>query len=214
MAMGLVALGLAAITGDSSARYVYEQQPAKFAAMEGVYKTQRHAPVTIGGIPSDSEHRVLYGIEVPGLLSFLATFDVNAEVRGLDTFAPDARPNPVLVHLSFDTMAGLGILCGLLSMAFWALALARRRIPLSRPLLAGLVVAGPASVVAMEAGWFVTEFGRQPWIVYGILRTSDAVTSAPGLGPTFVAFTVVYVGLALTTARLLLLLAERGRTAR
>ncbi len=214
MAMGLLALGLAAITGDASARYVYEQQPAKFAAMEGVYRTQRGAPITLGGIPSDSQHRVLYGIELPGLLSWLAAFDVNAEVRGLDSFPPADRPNPVLVHLSFDTMVGLGTLLGLLSLAFWALALARRRVPVHRPLLAGLVVAGPASVVAMEAGWFVTEFGRQPWIVYGILRTSDAVTSAPGLGPTFAAFTVVYAGLAVTTARLLLLLGERGRVAR
>jgi cytochrome d ubiquinol oxidase subunit I len=214
MAMGLLALGLAAITGDASARYVYEQQPAKFAAMEGVYRTQRGAPITLGGIPSDSQHRVLYGIELPGLLSWLAAFDFNAEVRGLDSFPPADRPNPVLVHLSFDTMVGLGTLLGLLSLVFWALALARRRLPVQRLLLAGLVVAGPAAVVAMEAGWFVTEFGRQPWIVYGILRTSDAVTSAPGLGPTFAAFTIVYAGLALTTARLLLLLGERGRAAR
>jgi cytochrome d ubiquinol oxidase subunit I len=214
MATGLLALGLAAITGDASARYVYEQQPAKFAAMEGVYRTQRGAPVTLGGIPSDSQHRVLYGIEVPGLLSWLATFDVNAEVRGLDSFPLADRPNPVLVHLSFDTMVGLGTLLGLLSLAFWALALARRRLPLQRPLLVGLVVAGPVSVVAMEAGWFVTEFGRQPWIVYGILRTSEAVTSAPGLGVSFAAFTIVYAGLALTTARLLLLLGERGRAAK
>ena len=214
MAMGFLALGLAAITGDASARYVYEQQPAKFAAMEGVYRTQRAAPITIGGIPSDSRHRVLYGLELPGLLSLLAAFDLNAEVRGLDSFPPADRPNPVLVHLSFDTMTGLGVLLGLLALAFWALALARRRVPLHRPLLAGLVVAGPAAVVAMEAGWFVTEFGRQPWIVYGILRTSDAVTSAPGLGPAFAAFTVVYAGLALTTARLLLLLGERARAGR
>jgi cytochrome d ubiquinol oxidase subunit I len=182
--------------------------------MEGVYRTQRAAPITIGGIPSDSEHRVLYGIELPGLLSWLAAFDINAEVRGLDSFPPGDRPNPILVHAAFDTMTGLGVLLGLLGMAFSALALWRRRVPVHRPLLAGLVVAGPAAVVAMEAGWFVTEFGRQPWIVYGVLRTSEAVTSAPGLGPAFAAFTVVYAGLALTTARLLLRLAERGRIAR
>jgi cytochrome d ubiquinol oxidase subunit I len=89
----------------------------------------------------------------------------------------------------------------------------RRRIPLWPPLLWALVAAGPASVIAMEAGWFVTEFGRQPWIVYGILRTTDAATTAPALGPTFVIFFVIYIGLAVTTARLLALQAKRNRAA-
>ena len=85
---------IAGITGDSSARFVYQAQPAKFAAMEGLYVSQRGAPITIGGIPSDSEHRVLYGIQIPHGLSWLATFDLNAPVRGLDSFPPDQRPNP------------------------------------------------------------------------------------------------------------------------
>ena len=213
MAMGLLAVGLAGITGDSSARFVYQAQPAKFAAMEGLYVSQRGAPITIGGIPSDSEHRVLYGIQIPHGLSWLATFDLNAPVRGLDSFPPDQRPNPVLVHLAFDSMVGLGTLLGFLALLFWGLVIRRRRLPLWRPLLLGLVLAGPASVAAMEAGWFVTEFGRQPWIVYGILRTTDAATSAPALGPTFVIFLAIYVGLAITTARLLLASARHSREA-
>src|SRR5207237_4886335 len=100
-----------------------------------------------------------------------------------------------------------------LALLFWGLVIRRRRLPLWRPLLLGLVLAGPASVAAMEAGWFVTEFGRQPWIVYGILRTTDAATSAPALGPTFVIFLAIYVGLAITTARLLLNQARRNRGA-
>lgn len=213
MAMGLVAVGLAGITGDSSARFIYQAQPAKFAAMEALYHDQNGAPITLGGIPSDSEHRVLYGIQIPGALSWLATFDVNAPVRGLDSFPPDERPNPLLVHLSFDTMAGLGTLLGLLALGFWAMAIRRRQVPVWRPLLMALVLSGPAAVLAMEAGWFVTEFGRQPWIVYGILRTSEAATSAPGLGLTFAAFVAIYVALAGVTAWLLLAAARRTRAA-
>ncbi len=211
MAMAAVAIVLAGVTGDSSARFVYGAQPAKFAAMEGLYRTQRGAPITIGGIPSDSQQRVLYGIQIPKGLSFLAAFDLNAQVLGLDSFPPADRPNPVLVHLSFDSMVGFGTLIGLLAAAFWLMVIRRRTIPRWRPLLIGLVVAGPASVAAMEAGWFVTEFGRQPWIVYGIMRTSEAATTAPALGLTFAIFIGIYVALALTTGRLLLALAARER---
>jgi cytochrome d ubiquinol oxidase subunit I len=214
MAMGAVAIVLAGITGDASARFVYEAQPAKFAAMEGIYQTQRGAPIHIGGIPVDSEHRVLFAIEIPKALSFLATFDPNAEVRGLDTFPAADRPNPILVHLSFDGMVGLGTLLGLLAATFWVLMIRRRSIPKWRPLLFGLVAAGPASVVAMESGWFVTEFGRQPWIVYGIMRTSQAATTAPALGLTFAIFIAIYAGLAITTGRLLLMLAAHDRDAK
>src|SRR6476646_2871794 len=211
MAMAAIAIVLAGITGDSSARFIYGNQPAKFAAMEGIYQTQRGAPIHLGGIPSDSEHRVLFAIEIPKALSFLATFDPNAEVRGLDSFPPGTTPNPVLVHLSFDGMVGLGLLIGFFAAVFWLLAIRRRSLPTDRRLLIGLIVAGPASVIAMESGWFVTEFGRQPWIVYGIMRTSQAVTTAPALGLTFAVFIVIYGGLAIATARLLLMLAARTR---
>jgi cytochrome d ubiquinol oxidase subunit I len=103
------------------------------------------------------------------------------------------------------------LLSGLAALAFWALAWRRRGIPTGRWLLRALVAAGPATVIAMEAGWFVTEFGRQPWTVYGVLRTADAATSSPGVGPTFAIFIVIYVALAAVTARLLLELARRRR---
>lgn len=213
MAMAAVAILLAGITGDSSARFVYGAQPAKFAAMEGLYQTQRGAPITLGGIPVNSQHRILYGIQIPKALSFLAAFDLNAEVRGLDSFPAADRPNPVLVHLSFDGMVGLGTFIGLIAAVFWILAFRRRAIPKRRLLLLGLVAAGPASVMAMEAGWFVTEFGRQPWIVYGVMRTSEAATTAPGLGLTLAIFIAIYAGLAIATGRLLLMLAARNRDA-
>jgi cytochrome d ubiquinol oxidase subunit I len=213
MAMAAIAIVLAGITGDASARFVYGAQPAKFAAMEGIYQTQRGAPIHLGGIPDDAQHRVLFAIEIPKALSFLATFDPNAEVRGLDTFPASDRPNPVLVHLSFDGMVGLGIFIGLLAAVFWLMAIRRRSVPTRRLLLVGLVAAGPASVAAMESGWFVTEFGRQPWIVYGIMRTSEAATTAPALGLTFAIFIAIYAGLAITTGRLLLMLAAHNRDA-
>ena len=211
MGMAAAAIVLAGITGDLSARFVYQAQPIKFAAMEGVYRTQRGAPITIGGIPSNSEHRVLYGLEIPKALSLLAAFDPNAPVKGLDSFPPGDRPNPVIIHLSFDAMSGLGVGLGLLALWFWALVIWRRRLPAWRPGLLAIVAAGPAAVIAMEAGWFVTEVGRQPWIVYGIIRTSQAATTAPALGPTFGIFLVIYAGLALTTIRLLLRLARNAR---
>lgn len=211
MAMAGLAIILAGITGDASARFIYQAQPAKFAAMEGVYQTQRGAPLSLGGIPVDSQHRVLYAIQIPKGLSWLAAFDTNAQVRGLDSFPAADRPKPAIVHLSFDAMAGSGLGLGLLAALFWLLVIRTRRLPRSRLLLWALIAGGPAAVVAMEAGWFVTEFGRQPWIVYGIMRTSQAATTAPALGATFAVFLVIYAGLAVTTARLLLLLATRAR---
>ena len=154
---------LAGITGDTSARFTYPAQPVKFAAMEGLYQTQRGAPIHLGGIPSNSQHRVLYAIEIRDALSLLAAFDPNALVQGLDSFPRSDWPNPVMVHLSFDTMAGVGTGLGLLSIWFWVLTLWRRRLPSWRPLLIAVVVSGPAAVIAMETGWFVTAFGRHPW---------------------------------------------------
>src|SRR3989475_6483062 len=211
MAMAAVAIVLAGITGDNSARFTYGSQPAKFAAMEALYATTRGAPLHIGGIPSDSQGRLLYAIEIPYGLSILAAFDPNAEVRGLDSFPADQRPNTVVVHLSFDTMVGLGIGLGLLAALFWFLVWRSRRVPSNRLVLWCLVAAGPAAVITMEAGWFVTEFGRQPWIVYGIIRTTAAATSAPGLGLVFGVFTAIYIALAFTLVRLLLLLARHNR---
>jgi cytochrome d ubiquinol oxidase subunit I len=211
MAMAAVAIVLAGITGDNSARFTYGAQPAKFAAMEALYTTTRGAPLHIGGIPSDSQGRLLYAIEIPYGLSLLAAFDPNAEVRGLDSFPTDQRPNTVVVHLSFDTMVGLGIGLGLVAALFWFLVWRSRRVPSNRFVLWCLVAAGPAAVITMEAGWFVTEFGRQPWIVYGIIRTTAAATSAPGLGLVFAVFAAIYLALAVTLSRLLLLLARHNR---
>jgi cytochrome bd ubiquinol oxidase subunit I len=211
LAMGTVAIVLAGFWGDLSARFIYHEQPAKFAAMEGVFETRRGAPVTVGGLALASERRVVLGLEIPNALSLLADLDPAAEVRGLDSFPAQDRPDPTFVHLSFDTMVGLSLLSGFAALAFWLLAWRRRRVPTGRWLLRCLVAAGPATAVAMEAGWCVTELGRQPWVVSGVLRTADAATTSPAVGPTFGLFILIYVALAAVTARLLLRLAARRR---
>ncbi|HEV3164519.1 MAG TPA: cytochrome ubiquinol oxidase subunit I [Isosphaeraceae bacterium] len=211
MVMAVVAAGLAGITGDTSARFVAGDQPIKFAAQEGLFPTTSRAPLHIFGVPLTDQSRMVLAIEIPGLLSFLTKGDPNATIQGLDAFPRDVWPNVVIVHLSFQLMVGLGLALGLCGLLYWLVAWRRRGPPSDRWLLLALVVAGPASVVTMEAGWFVTEFGRQPWIIYGVMRTSAAATSTPALGPTFAVFLVLYVALGLTLARLLLLLAQRER---
>jgi len=207
----VLASGLAGITGDTSARFVAQDQPTKFAAQEGLFPTTSGAPLHIGGVPLPDQNRTVLAIEIPHLLSWLLTGDPNATIKGLDAFPRDVWPNVVVVHFSFELMVGLGLALGFGSLLYWLLAARRRSPPTNRWLLMALVLAGPASVVAMETGWFVTEFGRQPWIIYGVMRTSAAATSTPALGPTFVIFLLLYVALGITLARLLLLLAERER---
>jgi cytochrome d ubiquinol oxidase subunit I len=211
MLMAVLASGLAGITGDTSARFVAQDQPTKFAAQEGLFPTTSGAPLHIGGVPLPDQNRTVLAIEIPHLLSWLLTGDPNATIKGLDAFPRDVWPNVVVVHFSFELMVGLGLALGFGSLLYWLLAARRRSPPTNRWLLMALVLAGPASVVAMETGWFVTEFGRQPWIIYGVMRTSAAATSTPALGPTFVIFLLLYVALGITLARLLLLLAERER---
>ncbi|HEX3469062.1 MAG TPA: cytochrome ubiquinol oxidase subunit I [Candidatus Elarobacter sp.] len=194
------------IIGDTIARFDAQHEPAKFAAEEVLFHTQRHAPITIGGIVGGDDVRG--AIEIPGALSWLVAFDPNAEVAGLDRVPPRDLPPVASVHLSFDLMVGAASYL-LLVAAGWAFLTLRRR-PLPRPALWGIAASGPLSVVAMEAGWFVTELGRQPWIAVGLLRTSDAVTIAPGLDLAFYGFSFVYVVLGATCWWLL---RRVGRTA-
>jgi len=211
MIMAVIASGLAGITGDTSARFVAGDQPIKFASQEGLFPTTAGAPLHIGGLPLPNERRTVLAIEIPHLLSWLLTGDPNATIKGLNDFPPDLWPNVLIVHFSFEIMVGLGLALGLCGLLYWLLAVRRRGPPTDRWLMMTLVAAGPASVVAMESGWFVTEFGRQPWIIYGVMRTSAAATSTPALAPTFAIFLLLYVALGLTLTRLLLLLAQRER---
>jgi cytochrome bd ubiquinol oxidase subunit I len=192
-----VALSTAAIlaplqvgVGDLLGRTVAANQPAKLAAIEGVTHTERSAGLNIGGIPIPGHPGGILNIKVPHLLSLLAFDRPGAAVRGLDTF-PKANRTPLAgpVRLAFIGMVGIGTGLVALTLFYWL----RRRRAESRLTLFALVAAGPLAFLANELGWLVSEFGRQPWIVYGVFRTSSAITTAPGLGATFSAFTLLYV---------------------
>ena len=201
--VGAPAAVLQPISGDLSARAVAENQPAKLAAMEGHFETTRRAPLIIGGWPDVERGETRYAIRLPGLLSFLAFHDPNAEVKGLDAFPRDEWPNVPLVHFSFQIMVALGTYLALVSL--WAAWLAWRRCDVadSPALLTAIAAAAPMGIIAIEAGWIVTEVGRQPWVVYGVLRTRDAVTPMPGLIYPFLLFTLLYCFLGIIVAWLL-----------
>lgn len=199
MLVGAIAIPIQIVVGDVVARFDAEREPAKFAAMEVVEHTTRGAPITIGGIPTRDGLR--YAIKIPKLLSILVALDPNAEVRGLDAVPLADRPPVAATHLSFDAMvASAGFMLAVA--VAWAVGALRRR-GLSRPLALAIAIAGPVALIALEAGWFVTEFGRQPWIAVGLQRTSDAVTLAPNLDLAFYGFSFIYVVLGATCAWLL-----------
>jgi cytochrome d ubiquinol oxidase subunit I len=191
------------LSGDLSARAVARYQPAKLAAMESHFETARGAPLVIGGWPDMDARETRYALEIPGGLSFLAWHDPDAEVQGLDRFPRADWPHVPTVHVAFQLMVALGT--AMAAVALWAgvLALRRRDLCADVWLLRALAAAAPMGFIAIEAGWTVTEVGRQPWIVYGVLRTADAVTPMPGLIVPFLGFTLLYCFLGVVVAWLL-----------
>jgi cytochrome d ubiquinol oxidase subunit I len=191
------------LSGDISARYVAAQQPVKLASMEGQFETMRGAPLRIGGIPSVAERRTKYALEIPHGLSFLATHDFNAEIKGLDDFPQNEWPPVAIVHVAFQVMVALGSFMALVALVVLVLQWRKREIIAMRWLMMAIVLAAPMGFICIEAGWTVTEVGRQPWVIYGILRTADAVTPMPGLIVPFLTFTALYVFLGVIVAWLL-----------
>jgi cytochrome d ubiquinol oxidase subunit I len=189
------------VAGDIAGRHVAESQPTKLAAMEGLQHTRSGAPFTIGGFYVDGEVRG--GIEIPKLLSLLAFHDPDHVVQGLEATPPTDRPPVNLVRLSFQVMVGIGT--GFVLLAGWMAWSWRRRRdhPPSRWFLRACVAAGPAAVVALEAGWVVTEVGRQPWIVYEVMRVNEAVNTADGLRYGYFGLLVVYTALTVATISVL-----------
>ncbi len=202
-AVGCLCAPLQLVTGDLAARAVARLQPAKLAAMEAHYHTGTSAPLVIGGIPDSERGEVHYGLQIPGGLSFLVGNDFKTEVTGLDKFQRADWPNVRWVHWSFDLMVACGMLLLLLALAtgvrFWRY----RRVSDSKRLLQFYWVAAPLGLIGIELGWFVTEFGRQPWVIYGILRTEHAVTPMPNLIIPFTVFTGVYLFLSFVLVYLL-----------
>jgi len=198
------------IVGDWAARSVTERQPVKLAAFEGLAHTEEGASFTIGGVFDEDEQRVRWGIEVPRLLSLLAKHDPNGEITGLDSVPPEDRPPVNVVRFSFQTMVGIGTGLALLGTIFFVTWLRHRRLPRSRWFYRAVVAAGPLSLVALIAGWVTTEVGRQPWVVYQVMRTEQAVTAADGLEVGYAALVAVYLALGAGVFWMLRRLARQG----
>jgi cytochrome bd ubiquinol oxidase subunit I len=181
------------VVGDWAARTVGDNQPTKLAAFEGLYPTERGAPEHLLGWYTNDE--VKYGIKIPKLLSLLAYHDPNAQVRGLSAVPPDDRPPINVVRIAFQTMVGIGTFMALLGLFFLFTWWRRRALPRSRLFYLAVVAAGPLSLVALISGWVTTEVGRQPWVVYGTMRTKDAVTGAGAIPVGYATLVVVYLAL-------------------
>jgi cytochrome d ubiquinol oxidase subunit I len=215
----LIPLTIAAIAtpiqfavGDTAARAIAKDQPVKFAGMECVQQTATHVTEYIYGRCTSSG--VKGGIGIPGFDSFLVGFSTDTQVTGLDSVPPDDRPpDNTMLHWAFDTM--VGICTALIALGLWlGFAWWRRRdIPQTPWFLRVTAVSGVAAVVALEAGWIVTEVGRQPWIVNDVMRTEDAVTKADGIWVTFGLVVALYVALGVTLVATLRAMSRRWRAA-
>ena len=183
------------LVGDWAARDVASTQPVKLAAIEGLQQTTRGAPEHLLGWYDDG--RIRFGLEIPHALSLLAFHSWDARVQGLDAAPPTDRPPVNVVRFSFQTMVGIGTLLALLGVIFVAVRVRRRRLPESRWFYRALVAAGPLSVVALIAGWVTTEVGRQPWVVYRVMPTADAVTGAAGIPVGYTALALTYMAVAI-----------------
>src|SRR6266550_1299272 len=217
LAIALLVGGPAAVlqplSGDFAARQVARHQPAKLAAMEAVFQTEARAPLVLGGWPDVAARTTRYAIRIPYGLSLLAFHDPHATVQGLDRVPRDDWPNVAAVHWSFQVMVALGTYMAVVALwAGWVALKAGRReagsgkrgaLAENRWLMRAIALATPMGFIATEAGWMATELGRQPWVIYGVLRTRDAVTPMPGLVVPLVVFTLLYCFLGVIVARLL-----------
>ena len=202
--------------GDGLARWVYANQPVKFAAIEMVPQTSSDVPETLLG-HLNASGAVEGGIAIPGLASWLSDPSTGRAtvVQGLDSVPADQRPTireVNIVHLCWDLMVGLGTLLFLFTLWYWASWIFRRDMPQSRWFLRGAAVTGVLSVVTMEAGWIVSEVGRQPWIVYNKMRVADAATTNEGVWITFIAVALLYAGLGTTLILVLRAMSRRARS--
>jgi cytochrome bd ubiquinol oxidase subunit I len=208
----LAVLGLAApaqlVVGDWAARTVAEEQPTKLAAMEGLDHTTKGADLTIGGVYYDGE--VHGGVSIPNMLSLLADHDPDATIQGLDAVSPHDRPPVGWVRNAFQLMVGIGTLLAALALWFLWFRWRKRALPKTPWFYRAIVLAGPAALTALISGWIVTEVGRQPWIVYELMRTEQAVTGAEGIPVGYATLVVVYIGLAALAFYMLRRLARQG----
>jgi cytochrome bd ubiquinol oxidase subunit I len=212
LTIACVATPIQLFVGDTAAREVADHQPAKFAGMECIYETGDHQTEWLGGVCT--EDGVKGGIGIPDLDSYLVGFSADTEVTGLEDIPPDRRPPAnTLLHLSFDAMVGIGSALLLLAIWFAWTWWRRRDIPATPWFLRAVAVSGGGAIVALWCGWIVTEVGRQPWIVQGYMRTSEAVTEAEGLWFSFAAVLLLYAALGTTAILVLRGMSRRWREA-
>ena len=208
-----VAAPIQMVVGDTVARAVAHDQPEKFAAIELVARTRTHVPEILGGY-LDARGREHAGIKLPSIASLLTGYSVNTRIRGLTSYPARVRPTyaqATVVHWAWDVMVGIGSALALLSVWFGVVWWRRRRLPTTPWFLRAAAAAGIASVVALEAGWVVTEVGRQPWIVRGYMRVPQGATTDSGVWVTFLVVLGVYTVLAVTTILVLRSMARRWR---
>ncbi|MFO0608009.1 MAG: cytochrome ubiquinol oxidase subunit I [Polyangiales bacterium] len=206
--VGGLAAALQPLSGHLTAERAGRFQPVKLAAMEALFRTTAHAPLLVGGLPDVAAGEVRYGLHLPSGLSLLLHLDPAATVAGLDRAPRDQWPNVVVSHLAFDVMVGAGFAMAAVALAALYLHARRGGVDAHPRMLKALVLASPLGFVALEAGWVVSEVGRQPWAIYGMLRTADAVTPRPDVAVTFWGFSALYAGLGAALVALLLRLAR------
>ena len=192
LSFGSIFAVLQPLSGDFSAKDVAKRQPVKLASMEGLFKTEKGAGLTIGGIPNEETQTTEYGIKVPKLLSFLAYGNFDAEVKGLDDFPEGNWPPVLIVHLAFQLMVACGFTLAALGILFWVMWFKWKDKLLDKKFLTITAICTPLGFIAVEAGWIVTEVGRQPWVIYNILKTVDSVTPVPGQVFHFLVFAIIY----------------------
>ncbi len=199
LAFGSIFAIIQPLSGDFTAKDVAKRQPIKLAAMEGLFQTQRGAGLTIGGFPNETSEETNLGIKIPHLLSFLAYGDFKAEVQGLKDFPKELWPPVLIVHLAFQIMVGIGTLLAAISVLFWIFRFKWKHALTNSKFLKVVALCTPLGFIAVEAGWIVTEVGRQPWIIYNIMMTADAVTPVPGQIFHLLIFTIIYFILSIVT---------------
>lgn len=203
LSFGAICALLQPISGHYSAQQVAVNQPLKLAAMEAHFHTSTHAPLILGGIPDVENEVVKYKIELPSVLSFFAFNSFDAEVKGLDAFPKENWPPVLIVHTAFQLMVFLGTLLIVVALIFLFFSYYKKVQHYPAWLLKLIVIFTPVGFIALEAGWTVTEVGRQPWVIYEILKTKDSVSPLPGMGIHFAFFMILYLVVAVACLGLL-----------
>jgi cytochrome d ubiquinol oxidase subunit I len=199
---GAVAALLQPLSGDVSAKDIAHRQPVKLAALEAHYETEKGAPLYIGGIVDEENETVSHKIELPKMLSFLAFGDFDAEVKGLKDFPKENRPPVAITHYAFQVMVSLGGLLVLAALVYF-ISLKKKSWQGSKRYWLYFALMAPVGFLALEAGWIVTEVGRQPWIIHNVMRTKDAVTPMPGMIYSFYMYVLLYATLTVAVSWLM-----------